>query len=204
MAPKIAVIYYSVYGHVRQMALSAQKGIASAGGKSDLFQVQETLSPEILKAIKAPPKADDPIISPNQLADYDGFMLGIPTRYGSMPAQWRTFWDSTGALWAKAALQGKYVTCFVSTGTPGGGQEMTPVSSMSTFAHHGLIYVPLGYKNAGKFLTNLDEVHGGSPWGAGTLAAGDGSRKPTANELGQAEAQGKQFWETLARVNFRD
>lgn len=201
MAPKIAIVYYSLYGHIRSLALSANKGIQNAGGKADIFQVAETLPPKILEIVKAPPKSEDPIIKPETLLEYDAFLFGIPTRYGNQPSQWRSFWDSTGGLWAKASLNGKYAGLFVSTGTPGGGQEATALNSISTLAHHGLVYVPLGYKKAGQYLTNLDEVHGGSPWGAGTFAGADGSRKPTDLELKIAELQGEWFYEIVSKAH---
>lgn len=109
-------------------------------------------------------------LAPADLTNFDAYLFGIPTRYGNQVAQWRAFWDATGGLWQKGALHGKYAGVFVSTGTPGGGQEQTVASSISTFAHHGINFVPLGYKHAGAQLTNLTEVHGGSPWGAGTFA----------------------------------
>jgi NAD(P)H:quinone oxidoreductase type IV len=118
----------------------------------------------------APPKPDIPIITPSKLAEYDAFLLGIPTRYGNMPAQWKTFWDSTGGIWQSGGYWGKYAGVFVSSGTPGGGQESTVISSMSTLSHHGIIYVPLGYKTTFPILADLSEARGGSPWGAGTFA----------------------------------
>ena len=118
----------------------------------------------------APPKKDYPVIDPEKLATYDAFLLGIPTRYGNMSAQWKTFWDATGKLWSEGKLWGKYAGVFVSTGTPGGGQESTVLATLSTLAHHGIIYVPLGYKTVFPILANLSEVRGGSPWGAGTFA----------------------------------
>ena len=110
----------------------------------------------------APPKPDYPIITPDILATYDAFLFGIPTRFGNFPAQWKAFWDSTGGLWASGALAGKYAGVFVSTAGPGGGQETTVYNSLSTLTHHGIIYVPLGYKHAFPQLTNLEEVHGGT------------------------------------------
>ncbi|KAF5103892.1 hypothetical protein D0Z03_000021 [Geotrichum reessii] len=202
MAPKVAIVYYSLYGHIRQLALSAQKGISIAGGKADLYQVPETLSPEILTRIHAPPRFEDPTATPDTLTKYDAFLFGIPTRYGNFPAQWKSFWDSTGGLWAQGALQGKFAGTFVSTGTPGGGQEVTALNSISTLTHHGIIYVPLGYKNVFPLLTNLEEVHGGSSWGAGTFAGADGSRQPTKLELEVAEIQGKTFFDTVNRHKF--
>lgn len=133
-------------------------------------RIAETLSDEVLQKMHAPKKSSYPIIEPEQLLEYDGFLFGIPTRYGNFPAQWKAFWDKTGGIWAKGGFFGKYVGVFVSTGTPGGGQESTVISTMSTFAHHGMIFVPLGYKNAFPMLANVDEVRGGSAWGAGTFA----------------------------------
>ena len=111
-------------------------------------------------------------------------------------------WDATGGLWFQAALHGKYAGIFVSTGTPGGGQEVTISNAISTLVHHGIIYVPLGYKNARAQLTNLDIVHGGSPWGAGMYANSDGSRQANELELELAKIHGKSFYETVARVSF--
>jgi hypothetical protein len=118
----------------------------------------------------APPKSDYPIAEPHDLEKYDAFLFGIPTRYGNFPAQWKAFWDKTGGQWQSGAYWGKYAGVFVSTGTPGGGQESTVIASMSTMTHHGIIYVPLGYKTAFPLLADLSEARGGSPWGAGTFA----------------------------------
>ena len=120
----------------------------------------------------APPKPTNikTLEKPTDLLPYDGFLFGIPTRYGNFPAQWKTFFDATGSIWATGGFWGKYVGCFVSTAGLGGGQESTVMSSMSTFVHHGLIFVPLGYKTSFAQQSDLTEVHGGSPWGAGTFA----------------------------------
>lgn len=118
----------------------------------------------------APPKSDYPVAEPATLLQYDAILFGIPTRYGNFPAQWKAFWDKTGGIWASGGYWGKYVGVFVSTGTLGGGQEMTALSAMSTFTHHGMIYVPLGYKTTFSIFGGVDEVRGGSPWGAGTIA----------------------------------
>lgn len=142
------------------------------------------------------PTLEDPAV----LATYDAFLLGIPTRYGNFPAQWKTFWDHTGKQWAAGSFWGKYAGVFVSTASPGGGQESTAIAAMSTLAHHGLIYVPLGYAKTFAQLTNLEEVHGASPWGAGTFASSDGSRQPTALELEIAEIQGESFYNTVAKA----
>ncbi|KAJ5910215.1 hypothetical protein N7504_004858 [Penicillium tannophilum] len=202
MAPRVAIVFYSLYGHIQKLAEAELKGIVAAGGKADIYQVAETLSDEVLAKMHAPPKSSYPVIDTHKLLEYDAVLFGIPTRYGNFPAQWKAFWDRTGGIWASGGYWGKYAGLFISTGTPGGGQESTAIASMSTLAHHGFVYVPLGYKNVFPLLANLDEVHGGSPWGAGTFAAGDGSRQPTALELEIAERQGNDFWTTVSKVNF--
>lgn len=201
MAPKIAIVYYSMYGHIKQMADAELKGIQEAGGDATLFQVAETLPQEVLTKMHAPPKADVRVLDdPTELEAFDGILFGIPTRYGNFPAQFKAFWDKTGKQWAQGSFWGKYAGLFISTGTLGGGQESTAIASMSTLAHHGFIYVPLGYKTTFAMLSNLEEVHGGSPWGAGTFSAGDGSRQPTKLELDIATAQGKAFYETVSKA----
>ncbi|EJD54636.1 1,4-benzoquinone reductase [Auricularia subglabra TFB-10046 SS5] len=202
MAPKVAIIIYSMYGHVAKMAEAVKTGVESAGGKADIYQVAETLPQEVLTLMHAPPKPAYPVITPAELPQFDAFIFGVPTRYGNFPGQWKAFWDATGQLWASGALWGKYAAQFVSTASPGGGQESTFLASLSTYAHHGIIYVPFGYKNAFAQITNLAEVHGGSPWGAGTFAAPDGSRQPSALELEIATIQGKTFYETVSKVSF--
>ncbi|THG93139.1 hypothetical protein EW145_g8456, partial [Phellinidium pouzarii] len=148
MAPKVAIIIYSMYGHIAKMAEAVKAGVESAGGSVTIYQIPETLSEDILKALHAPAKSDYPVIAPADLEKFDAFLLGIPTRYGNFPGQWKAFWDATGGLWGRGALQGKYAGIFVSTGTPGGGQETTVSNAISTLTHHGIIFVPLGYKNA--------------------------------------------------------
>lgn len=159
-----------MYGHIQKLAEAEKKGIEAAGGKVDMYQVAETLPQEVLQKMHAPAKSDYPVAEPDQLLGYDAVLFGIPTRFGNFPAQWKAFWDKTGGIWATGGFWGKYAGVFVSTASPGGGQESTVVSSMSTFAHHGFLYVPLGYKTTFAQLTNLNEIHGGSPWGAGTFA----------------------------------
>ncbi|KAH8700680.1 flavoprotein-like protein [Talaromyces proteolyticus] len=199
---KIAIVFYSMYGHIAKLAEAEKKGIEAAGGKVDVYQIAETLPQEVLTKMHAPPKGDYPIATPETLLEYDAILFGIPTRYGNFPAQWKAFWDRTGGIWASGGYWGKYAGLFISTASPGGGQESTALSSMSTLAHHGFSYVPLGYKQTFAQLTNLSEVHGGSPWGAGTFAGADGSRQPTALELEIAEIQGKSFYERVSKVSF--
>jgi NAD(P)H dehydrogenase (quinone) len=138
------------------------------------FRIEETLSQEVLTKMHAPPKDQSiPVLTdPKTLLPYDGFLLGIPTRYGNFPAQWKVFWDKCGQIWATGGYAGKYAGVFISNAGPGGGQESTALASMSTLAHLGIIYVPFGYSHAFPQLSNLEEVHGGSPWGAGTFAVG--------------------------------
>ncbi|EJT97748.1 hypothetical protein DACRYDRAFT_111646 [Dacryopinax primogenitus] len=192
MPAKIAVIYYSMYGHIKQLAEKAVEGVKSAGASVTLYQFPETLNEEILGKMHAPPKdAAVPIITPADLKEYDGIIFAFPTRYGRAVAQASAFFDATGQLWATGALVGKFAATIVSTATQNGGQETTHLTTMPFFAHHGLIYVPIGYVD--KNLFNLQEIHGGSPWGASTMASSDGSRQPTDLEKSVAEYQGKYF-----------
>ncbi|KGQ01218.1 NAD(P)H:quinone oxidoreductase, type IV [Paracoccidioides lutzii Pb01] len=219
MAPKIAIVFlfawifipaskhdvsvqYSLYGHIQKLAEAEKKGIEAAGGTADIYQIAETLPQEVLDKMHAPGKSSYPVAEPATLLNYDAFLFGIPTRYGNFPGQWKAFWDKTGGIWSTGGFWGKYAGLFVSTGTPGGGQESTNIAAMSTLAHHGIIYVPLGYKTTFPILANLNEVRGGSPWGAGTYAGADGSRQPSALELQLAEEQGKAFYGAVSKVNF--
>jgi len=202
MAPKVAIIIYSMYGHIAKLAEAEKAGIEAAGGSAKIYQIAETLPQEVLTKMFAPPKPDYPIATADTLTEYDAFLFGIPTRYGNFPAQWKTFWDTTGQLWATGGLWGKYAGVFISTGTLGGGQESTAIAVQSTLAHHGIIYVPLGYKTVFPILSNLEEIHGGSPWGAGTFSGPTGARQPTPLELELATEQAKAFYGSVSRVNF--
>ncbi|KAG9311534.1 putative 1,4 benzoquinone reductase [Chiua virens] len=197
--PRVAIVIYSLYGHISKLAEAVKTGVSNAGGSATIYQIQETLSEDILKLVKAPPRPDYPVLLPDDLVNFDAFLFGVPTRYGNFPVQWKAFWDATGPLWSKSALAGKMCGVFVSTGTQGGGQEVTISNTLSTFVHHGMIYVPLGYKHAFPQLSNLTEIHGGSSWGAGTFAGTDGSRQPSPLELEIASLQGKGFWEIVGK-----
>lgn len=201
MAPKIAIIYYSMYGHVKTLAEAEKKGVEKAGVEVDLFQLPETLSQEVLTKMHAPPKATDVKVleNPSTLEEYDAFLLGIPTRYGNFPAQWKTFWDMTGKQWMTGGFWGKMAGLFISTASLGGGQESTALAAMSTLAHHGIIYVPFGFAKASALMSDLSEVHGGGPWGAGTFSSGDGSRQPSERELEIATIQGEEFAKTVKK-----
>lgn len=188
---KIYVVYYSLHGHVETMAREVQRGVnAVEGVEATLWQVPETLPSIILQKVKAPPKADDvPEISPEQLVEADGFLFGFPSRFGVMAAQFKAFFDATHEIWEKQALAGKPAGIFWSTGFHGGGQELTALTAVTQLAHHGMIFVPLGY-TFGSGMFEMSEVKGGSSYGSGTFAA-DGSRQPTEIELQQAFYQGK-------------
>lgn len=192
----VAIIIYSMYQHVATMAEQVKAGVESEGSSATIYQVAETLPEEVLTAMYAPAKKDYPIATPEILAAADAVIFGFPTRFGAMPAQIKAFIDSTGGLWASGALYHKKCSVFISTGT-GGGKEMTIVNFLSTIAHHGMIYVPLGYAKAFAELTTLDEIHGSSPWGAGCIAGSDGSRQPSELELKIAKIQGAEFAKVL-------
>lgn len=198
MPPRTAIITYSLYHHIAKLARASKSGVESAGGTADIFQVQETLPEKLLTALKAPPKPDFPIADLNTLKDYDAFLFGVPTRYGNMPSQFKNFWDGTGSLFATQALAGKCAGFFVSTGSLGSGQEATIMNCLSTIVHHGMTFIPFGYGHPR--LGNLQEIHGGSPWGAGTFAAPDGSREVTELELELAKTQGAQFYEKIKKL----
>ena len=193
MSKPVAIIIYSMYGHIAKLAEAVKSGVEASGASATIYQVAETLPQEVLTKMHAPPKGDYPVASPETLKEHDAFLFGIPTRYGNMPAQFKAFWDATGQLWAAGALDGKVAGIFQCTASMGGGQETTALNTMSTLVHHGMIFIPLGYKHVFAQLSNLEEVHGGSAWGAGTLAGGDGSRQPSALELEVATIQGKTF-----------
>ncbi|KAL7124763.1 hypothetical protein ABFS83_14G070900 [Erythranthe nasuta] len=188
---KVYIIYYSLYGHVENMAREIQRGANSVPDvEATLWQIPETLPSRILEKMKAPEKADDVAeIRPEQLLEADGFIFGFPSRFGVMAAQCKAFFDATGGIWATQALAGKPAGIFWSTGFHGGGQELTALTAITQLAHHGMLYVPLGY-TFGSGMYEMEQVKGGSPYGAGTYAA-DGSRQPTQLELDQAFHQGK-------------
>ncbi|CAM0145793.1 unnamed protein product [Urochloa decumbens] len=189
---RLYIVFYSMYGHVESLARRAAAGAGAVDGvEVVLRRVPETLPPEVLEKMQAPTK--DPavpvIASAAYLQEADGVLFGFPTRYGAMAAQMKAFFDSTGSLWEGQKLAGKPAGFFVSTGTQGGGQETTAWTAITQLVHHGMLFVPIGYTfGAGMF--NMDDIRGGSPYGAGVFA-GDGSRQPSETELALAEHQGK-------------
>uniref|UniRef100_A0A2N9E190 NAD(P)H dehydrogenase (quinone) n=1 Tax=Fagus sylvatica TaxID=28930 RepID=A0A2N9E190_FAGSY len=188
---KIFVVFYSMYGHIEILAKRMKKGVDSIEGvEGVLYRVPETLAPDILEQMRVPQKDNEvPVISVEELVEADGLLFGFPTRYGSMAAQMKAFFDSTGQLWQQQRLAGTPAGFFVSTGTQGGGQETTAWTAITQLAHHGMLYVPIGYTfGAGMF--KMDSIRGGSPYGAGVFS-GDGTREPSETELALAEHQGK-------------
>ncbi|KAI9311157.1 flavoprotein-like protein [Dichotomocladium elegans] len=193
--PKVFIIIYTLYHHIYTLSEHVKKGLQSKGIEVEVFQIPETLSEEVLEKMHAPAKPDIPIITVDKLKEADGFLFGIPTRFGTMPAQVKTFLDATGQLWSAGALAGKFGGIFFSTASQHGGQETTAFTTLTYFAHHGINYVPLGFANA--HLSDNTEVVGGSPYGAGTIAGGDGSRQPSEKEISIAVTQGENFGEVL-------
>ncbi|KAF8049039.1 hypothetical protein N665_2318s0005 [Sinapis alba] len=190
---KIYIVYYSLHGHVETMAREVLRGAnAVPDVEATLWQIPETLPEKILEKVQAAPRPDDvPEIQGEQLGEADGFMFGFPSRFGVMASQVMTFFDNTSDLWTSQALAGKPAGIFWSTGFHGGGQELTALTAVTKLAHHGMIFVPLGY-TFGKGMYEMGEVKGGSPYGSGTYAA-DGSREPTELEIQQANYHGKYF-----------
>jgi NAD(P)H dehydrogenase (quinone) len=186
---KILVLYHSMYGHIETLAQVIADGARLVPGvEVTIKRVPETMPAEAFKA--AGGKADQAaeVASPAELPDYDAIIFGTPTRFGNMSGQMRNFLDQTGGLWAKGALVGKVASVFTSTGT-GGGQEMTITSTWTTLAHHGMVILPIGY--ATPEVADIEHGKGGTPYGASTIAGGDGSRQPDARERAIARYQGK-------------
>ena len=185
--PRILVLYYSSYGHVEAMAQAVADGARAGGASVTLKRVPELMPEDVARQAGVKLDQPAPVADPAELADYDAIVFGTPTRFGNMAAQMRNFLDQTGPLWFEGKLIDKVGSVFTSTGT-GGGQETTITSFHSTLLHHGMVVVGLPY--ASPELLDLSEVRGGSPYGAATLAGGDGSRQPTATELKLAGDQG--------------
>lgn len=197
---RIFIVFYSMYGHVEKLARRMKKGVDGVEGvEAELYRVPETLSLDVLDHMKAPPKdLEIPEITAAELEKADGVLFGFPTRYGCMAEQMKAFFDSTGQLWKEQKLAGKPAGFFVSTGTQGGGQETTAWTAITQLAHHGMLFVPIGYTfGAGMF--KMDSIRGGTPYGAGVYA-GDGTREPTELELALAEHQGKYMAAVLKRL----
>lgn len=191
---KIKIVFYSMYGHIYKMAEAVAEGAREVeGAEVELLQVPELVPEEVLEKSGAKKAreafAHIPTAKVSDLADVDAIIFGTPTRYGNMCAQMRNFLDQTGGLWAQNALVGKVGSVFTSSATQHGGQETTITSFHTTLLHHGMVIVGLPYSETRQF--TLEEISGGSPYGASTIAAGDGSRLPSENELAMARFQGR-------------
>jgi NAD(P)H dehydrogenase (quinone) len=200
---KVQIVFYSMYGHVYQLAKAVAEGAREVPGTQvSLYQVPELVPDNVLEKMgaKAARKAfaDIPIAEPANLAEADAVIFGTPTRFGNMCAQMRNFLDQTGQLWMEGALAGKIGSVFASTATQHGGQETTITSFHSTLLHHGMIIVGVPYTVPE--LLNMKEITGGTPYGATTLAGADGSRQPTKNELTIARFQGKHVAEIAQKL----
>ena len=196
---KILVLYYSSYGHIETMAEAVAEGAREvAGAEVTIKRVPELVPEDVAKSSGIKTEQAAPIADPNELADYDAIIFGAPTRFGSVAAQMRNFMDRTGGLWAEGKLIGKVGSVFTSSATQHGGQETTIVSFHPTLLHHGMVIVGLPYSAAGQM--TLDEISGGSPYGATTISAGDGSRQPSANELDMARFQGRHVAEIATKL----
>ena len=194
MATKVQVVFYSMYGHIYKMAEAIAAGAREVSdAEVSVYQVPELASDEVLQQSGAKPAraafAHIPIAKADQLADADAVIFGAPTRYGNMCAQMRNFLDQTGGLWLKGALIGKVGSVFTSSATQHGGQETTITSFHTTLLHQGMIIVGVPYSEQRQM--RIDEITGGSPYGASTITGGDGSRQPSENELAIARFQGK-------------
>lgn len=191
---KVLVLYYSMYGHIETMAGAVAAGAREVEGvEVALERVPETIPEEVARKAGAKLDQPAPVAEPAELADYDAILFGTPTRFGNMAGQMRSFLDRTGELWAKGALIGKVGSVFTSSATQHGGQESTILTFILTFIptllHLGMIYVGLPYSCTEQ--SGIEEVKGGSPYGASTIAGDDGSRMPSAKELAMARFQGR-------------
>lgn len=185
---KVLVLYYSAYGHIETMANAVAEGVRSAGATADVKRVPELVPADVAKASYYKMDQPAPLASVDELAGYDAIIVGAGTRYGTVASQMRNFWDQTGGLWMKGALVGKVGSVFTSSATQHGGQESTILGMQTTLLHHGMVIVGLPYAFQGQM--GVEEVKGGSPYGASTITGGDGSRMPSAIELDAARYQG--------------
>jgi len=196
---KVLIVFYSAWGHVCSMAKAMAKSVAEVkGAEAVLRRVPETLPETMQKELSIISIPDVPVCTIDELASADAIIFGAPTRFGNMCGQMRQFLDGTGALWAKGALVGKVGSVFTSSATQHGGQESTILSFHTTLLHHGMIIVGLPYSFEGQSRT--DEITGGSPYGASTIAGGKGDRQPSENELAAARFQGKHVAEITSKL----
>ena len=196
---KILVLYYSSWGHMEAMAKAAAEGARSAGADVTIKRVPELVPEGVAKSAHYKLDQDAPVADPLELADYDGIILGMSTRFGAMSSQLKNFLDQTGPLWAEGKLIDKVASVMASTATQHGGAEMALVSAQVSLQHHGMIIVPLSYAYQGQM--GNDVVRGGAPYGMTTTTNGDGSRMPSDQELEGATFQGKRVAEITAKLH---
>ena len=196
---KVLVLYYSSYGHIEQMAQAVAEGARETGATVDVKRVPETAPLDLAKAAHFKLDQEAPIATVQDLADYDAVILGMPTRFGRMPSQMAAFLDQAGGLWGGGKLNGKVGSVFGSTATQHGGQETTLFSGITNLLHFGMVIVGLPYSYQGQM--GMSEIHGLSPYGATTIAAGDGSRQPSQVELDGARFQGRLVAETANKLH---
>lgn len=196
---KVLVLYYSTYGHTETMAKAVAEGARKVPGTEVVVKrVPELMPREVAEKAGAKLEQAAPLATPQELADYDAIIFGTPTRFGNMAAQMRNFLDQTGSHWTKGALVGKVGSVFASTATQHGGQESTILSFHTTLLHQGMVIVGLPYTAKGQM--TMDEITGGSPYGATTISGGDGSRQPSDNELELARFQGEHVARIAAKL----
>ena len=199
--PKVLVLYYSSYGHIETMAQAVAEGARRAGANVDVKRVPETAPADVAKAAHFKLDQAAPVAKVEELADYDAIVVGTPTRFGRMASQMASFLDQAGGLWARGALNGKVGGAFTSTATQHGGQEATLFSVITNLLHFGMVIVGLPYSHQGQM--RIDEIVGGSPYGATTIAGGRGERQPSATELEGARHQGALVAQTAAKLTGR-
>ena len=196
---RVLVLYYSSYGHIEQMADAVAEGARAAGAEVDIRRVAETAPAAVVQAAGFKTDTAHPLLSdPGELANYDAIVVGTPTRFGRMSSQMASFWDTAGGLWAQGALNSKVGAAFTSSATQHGGQETTLFNIITNLLHFGLTIVGLDYGYAGQM--GVDEVKGGAPYGATTIADGDGSRQPSEADLGGARYLGDRVARTAAKL----
>jgi len=195
---KVLVLYYSSYGHIEKMAEAVAEGAREGGAEVAIKRVPELVPEEIAR--KSHFKLDQaaPVATVDELPEYDAIIIGVPTRFGNMAAQMKNFLDQTGGLWFGGKLIGKVGSVFTSTATQHGGQESTILSTHTVLLHQGMVIVGLPYSFQGQM--GVKEVHGGSPYGASTIADGDGSRQPSENDLAGARFQGRHVAQIAAKL----
>lgn len=195
---KVLVLYYSTYGHIETLAKAVAEGAQSIGAQVDLKRVPETVPAEVAKTAHFKLEQTAPVATVAELEHYDAIIVGAPTRFGRMPAQMAAFLDQAGGLWARGALHGKVGGAFTSSATQHGGQEVTLFSIITNLMHFGMVIVGLPYSHQGQM--TLDEIVGGSPYGATTIAGDKGQRQPSAIELAGARHQGMLIAQTANKL----